>query len=207
VWVRWTDDLVHADQVQGSGEATRLGGVTIYDRGGATLQRIINAKSARRQDKGWLLSGVDIFNVNNATRTEQPTMFYGEGLDPKQFALAKVDADEEDFGTLRNSIRELKLTGHDTSDLESGFWHKISGPLSSILMPLLAAVAAFGLARSGQLFVRAVIGMALGFAYFVADSFALAMGSLGAYPPLVAAWAPFLLFLLVGEAVLIRTEE
>ena len=50
-------------------------------------------------------------------------------------------------------------------------------------MPLLAAVAAFGLARSGQVLVRAVIGMALGFAYFVADNFSLAMGNAGAYPP------------------------
>ncbi len=74
-------------------------------------------------------------------------------------------------------------------------------------MPLLAGVAAFGLARSGHLFVRAVIGMALGFTYFVVDNFALAMGSLGAYPPLLAAWAPPLLFLLIGEVVLIRTEE
>jgi lipopolysaccharide export system permease protein len=74
-------------------------------------------------------------------------------------------------------------------------------------MPLLAGVAGFGLARSGVLFVRAVIGMALGFTYFVADNFALAMGNIGAYPPLLAAWAPFLLFLLIGEAVLIRTEE
>ena len=74
-------------------------------------------------------------------------------------------------------------------------------------MPLLAAVAAFGLARSGQLFLRAVIGMSLGFAYFVADNFALAMGNFGAYPPFLAAWGPFLLFFLVGEAVLIRTEE
>jgi lipopolysaccharide export system permease protein len=74
-------------------------------------------------------------------------------------------------------------------------------------MPLLAGVAGFGLARSGRLFVRAVVGMALGFAYFVADNFALAMGNLGAYPPLLAAWAPFFLFLLIGEAVLIRTEE
>ena len=31
--------------------------------------------------------------------------------------------------------------------------------------------------------------------------------NLGAYPPFLAAWAPFLLFVLVGEAVLIRTEE
>ena len=45
--------------------------------------------------------------------------------------------------------------------------------------------------------MRAVIGMALGFAYFVVDNAALAMGSFGGYPPLLAAWAPFLLFLLI----------
>jgi lipopolysaccharide export system permease protein len=207
VWVRWSDDLIFVREVKGNGDATRLNGVTVYDRGGETLQRIVNARTARRQGKGWLLSGVDIFEVAKGLRTTAPTMAYGNGLDPLQFTLAKVDADEEDFGTLRNSIHELKLTGRDTAELESGFWHKLSGPLSAVLMPLLAAIAAFGLARSGQLFVRAVIGMALGFAYFVADNFALAMGNLGAYPPLIAAWAPFLLFLLVGEAVLIRTEE
>ena len=76
-----------------------------------------------------------------------------------------------------------------------------------MLMPLLGAVAAFGLARSGKLFIRAVIGMFLGFAYFVADNFAVAMGNLGTDPPLLAAWAPFLLFLLIGETVLFRTEE
>jgi lipopolysaccharide export system permease protein len=79
--------------------------------------------------------------------------------------------------------------------------------LSSILMPLLGAVAAFGIARSGRLFFRAVIGMGLGFAYFVADNFGLAMGNLGAYPPMLAAWGPFFLFLLIGETVLIQTEE
>ena len=75
------------------------------------------------------------------------------------------------------------------------------------LMPLLGATAAFGLARSGQLLVRSVTGMALGFAYFVVDNAALAMGNFGGYPVIVAAWAPFMLFALLGETVLVRTEE
>jgi lipopolysaccharide export system permease protein len=131
----------------------------------------------------------------------------GESLRPEQFTLAGVDAGEQDFRQLRRSIASLREAGRSTASLEAGLWHKISGPMSTVLMPLLAAVAAFGLARSGQLFVRAVIGMSLGFAYFVADNFALAMGNFGAYPPFLAAWGPFLLFLLIGEAVLIRTEE
>ena len=57
------------------------------------------------------------------------------------------------------------------------------------------------------MWVTALFGMALGFAYFVVDNAALAMASFGGYPPLLAAWAPFFLFLLIGETVLIRTEE
>jgi len=71
----------------------------------------------------------------------------------------------------------------------------------------LAALAAFGLARSGQVLMRAAAGMALGFAYFVIDNLSLALGNVGAYPAWLAAWAPFVLFLLIGEAVLVRSEE
>src|SRR5438045_1111234 len=97
--------------------------------------------------------------------------------------------------------------GGPDGEPRAGVEHMIAGPLSTLLMPLLAAVAAFGLARSGQVLLRAVIGMALGFTYFVVDNFSLAMGNAGTYPPVIAAWAPFLLFLLIGETVLIRTEE
>ena len=106
-----------------------------------------------------------------------------------------------------DAIDDLEAAGRPTEEARTGWWHKISGPLSTVLMPLLAATAAFGLARSGKVLLRATIGMALGFAYFVADNFSLALGNYGAYPPFLAAWAPFLLFLLIGEFVLVRQEE
>ena len=130
-----------------------------------------------------------------------------QGVTPAQVAISTVDPDAQNIFELAGSIGAMKAAGRRTSELEGKWWHKISGPLSAVLMPLLGAVAAFGLARSGQLLIRAMIGMALGFAYFVVDNAALAMGNFGGYPPLVAAWAPFLLFALIGETVLIRTEE
>src|SRR3546814_19198075 len=106
------------------------------------------------------------------------------------FTLSKVDPDGLSFAELSAAISDLKDAGRPVASLEANLWHKISGPLSAVLMPLLGAVAAFGLARSGKLFVRAVLGMALGFISFVVDNFALAMGNLGAYPPKIgrASW-------------------
>jgi lipopolysaccharide export system permease protein len=207
VWVQRGDDLVLARRVSGDGQRVRLDGVTLYDRNGGTLHRIVDAQSGRWRGGRLVLSGVSEFNVDSGQLAHPPALDIGPAITPEQFTLASADADEQGFARLRRSIGDLDAAGRPTAALRAGLWHKLSGPLSTVLMPLLAAIAAFGLARSGQLFVRVVIGMALGFAYFVADNFALAMGNFGAYPPFLAAWGPFLLFLLVGEAVLIRTEE
>lgn len=207
VWVRHADDLILARRVSGKGPNTRLEGLTIYDRSDGTLTSMMTAGRARPEGNAWRLESVETFDVGGTTSAKSASLVALHGVEPNQFTLANVKADEQPFAMLRESIRDLKKGGRATAALESGLWHKLSGPLSAVLMPLLAAVAAFGLARSGQLFLRAVIGMALGFAYFVIDNFALAMGNLGAYPPMLAAWAPFGLFLLIGETVLIRTEE
>jgi lipopolysaccharide export system permease protein len=201
-------DLIFADRVSGRGRNVRLAGITIYGRGGGTLRRILTARTgAAAPAGGWVLRDAALFSVDTGTQRRIAAIRLGGDITPDEFTLARVNPDEQDFWQLRRSIAELKAVNRPTAALEASLWHKIAGPFSTMLMPLLAAVAAFGLARSGQLMVRAVIGMALGFAYFVADNFAIAMGNLGAYPPFLAAWGPFLLFLLVGEAVLIRTEE
>lgn len=207
VWVRDGDDLIEVAQIRGRGNAARLGGVTLYDRTGGNLVAVVRADHGRRVAGGWAIGPANRFDVAKGTVTQLGTVVVAKNVRPDQFTLSSVDADGLSFGALKAAIADLSDAGRPTKALEGSLWHKLSGPLSAVLMPLLGAVAAFGIARSGKLFIRAVIGMALGFAYFVADNFALAMGNLGAYPPFLAAWAPFLLFFLIGEAVLIRSEE
>jgi lipopolysaccharide export system permease protein len=202
VWVLSGDNLIRAGIVSGNRANLKASNVTIYEREGGVLKRIVDADRAIR-DPGrddWRLSGVRIYDSDMTMVRKLPTMNGMAGVTPTQLTLAKVDPSELNYA-------DLEAAGRPAEEARAGLAHKISGPISTLLMPLLAAIAAFGLARSGQVLLRAVIGMALGFAYFVADNFSLAMGNAGAYPPLVAAWAPFLLFVLIGETVLVRTEE
>ncbi len=207
IWVREGQDLINAGTVTGAGNATVLTNVRVYLRNQGGLRQVLHADNGRFVDGAWQLQNVRQFDLATISQQTFPTMIVGKGISPQRFQYVKVDGDSLGFLPLYNAIGGLKEAGRRTSNLEGVMWHKISGPLSALLMPLLGAVAAFGLARSGALFLRAVIGMALGFIYFVADNFALAMGNLGAYPPWIAAWAPFVLFLLIGETVLVRTEE
>ena len=191
------------------GPATTMRNVTFYQRDAkGMIQRELRSDSATWANPGWRLAAPTMFDLRSAqaSRSAAPVVV-ARGLTLDQVALGKVSADAQPLAQLSRSIKALEKEGRRTSELKGKWWHKLSGPLSAFLMPLLGAVAGFGLARSGFLLARAVIGMALGFAYFVVDNAALAMGSFGGYPPLLAAWAPFLLFLLVGETVLIRTEE
>jgi lipopolysaccharide export system permease protein len=207
IWARQGDDLINAGEVRGQGVGAVLTNVAIYERSEGALTSILRSPRAVPVPGGWRLTDASRFLVRSGTIVQLGTITAAKGVRPDQFTLANVDGDALPFWQLRTAINELKAAGRPTGALEAVYWHKISGPLSAVLMPLLGAVAAFGLARSGKLFVRAILGMALGFAYFVADNFALAMGDLGAYTPFLAAWGPFLLFLLIGEMILVRTEE
>ena len=201
-------NVLTAAALAGRGEAIAMRDVTWYRRTeeGAIVERI-EAESATYAAPGWRLEQVDRFEVANATSAVADSLVVGEALTPDQIDLARVDPDTIAFWDLSQSIDAYEEAGRRTGEMRAKFWHKLAAPFSAFLMPLLGAIAAFGLARSGQLFVRALIGMGLGFAYFVVDSAALAMGNFGGYPPLLAAWGPFLIFLLIGETVLIRTEE
>ncbi|HWU02109.1 MAG TPA: LPS export ABC transporter permease LptG [Novosphingobium sp.] len=201
-------NILVADAISGSDNAIAMAGVTWYarDARGMITTRLRSAH-ARYAKPGWQLEAPEQFDVASTTTRRLPDTVVARGITPRQVEISNVDADQLNIMQLSRAIRSLRASGHRTAELDGKWWHKISGPLSALLMPLLGSVAAFGLARSGQLFIRAVIGMALGFAYFVVDNMALALGNFGGYPPLIAAWAPFFLFLAVGEAVLVRTEE
>ena len=202
------ENILTAETLSGSGGKIRMTGVTWYERApGGLIRQQIRAEGATFANPGWRLDSPEQFDVGSAETEEIETVVVGENLTPERIDLQSVDPDGQPFWELTNTIEAFEALGRRTSEMKAKWWHRISGPLSAFLMPLLGSVAAFGLARSGQLFVRAIIGMALGFAYFVVDNAALAMGSFGGYPPFLAAWAPFMLFLLVGETVLIRTEE
>ncbi|MCY7280341.1 MAG: LPS export ABC transporter permease LptG [Sphingomonas bacterium] len=207
VWLMVDGDFVRAKLVAGRGANLTLRNVRMFERQGQTLQRVVDIERAVQDKRRWRFENVRTYDAGMNMVRRQAVAYGLDGVTPDRLTLAKVKPDEHAFTDLRRSIAELEAAGRATDEARSGLWHKLSGPLSVVLMPLLAALAAFGLARSGHVLLRAAAGMALGFAYFVVDNLSLALGNVGAYPALLAAFAPFFLFLLIGESLLIRSEE
>lgn len=209
LWLQDGGNILFARTVEGQGNAMILHEVSWFRRDpNGMVVEIVRSPRATFAGTGWRFAEATRFDAQSAQKTPvEGSPLFATQIRPAQVLVSKVDPDAESLFRLTGSIEAMKAAGKRTSEAEGKWWHKLSGPLSALLMPLLGAVAAFGLARSGQLLIRAVIGMALGFAYFVVDNAALAMGNFGGYPPFLAAWAPFVLFALIGETVLVRTEE
>jgi lipopolysaccharide export system permease protein len=208
VYLSDEEGVLLASKLAGKGKEISMQDVTWYQRSenGMILAQF-RAETATYQSPGWQLEGAIKFDIGTAQVAEPRNVTVASGLSPEQIELDTVDPDSMPFWELSESIKAYEAVGRTTDELRAKWWHKISAPLSALLMPLLGSIAAFGLARSGQLFLRAIIGMALGFTYFVIENASLAMGNFGSYPPFLAAWGPFFLFFLVGETLLIRTEE
>ncbi len=91
VWVLNGDDLIRARIVGGRPFAAQ--NVTIYDRSGGVLQRVIEASRAvpRPESGDWMLENVRLYSAGmNVVRNfaAAPAM---QGVTPNQLTLAKVD--------------------------------------------------------------------------------------------------------------------
>ncbi|MDT7934166.1 MAG: LPS export ABC transporter permease LptG [Sphingomonadaceae bacterium] len=208
VWARDGENLAHAARIDGRDAKAVLTDLVFYDRKpDGALEAIVRAPHARKVARGWELERPSRFDVATGRIASSSEWLWRTDVQPRQFMTRDPDPDSVPFWRMPAAIAAVETAGRPTASLWAHTYHKLSQPLSALLMPLLGAVAGFGLARSGRLFIRAVIGMVLGFSFFVADNFMLAMGSFNAVPPIVAAWSPLVLFFLIGESVLLRTEE
>jgi len=208
VWVKEGDTIILVEAVSQVQNRVVLDKVSLFERDETgRLKAMARADFAWNQDGKWTLHEVRRFDAATHEMTVTPLEAWDIPTRPQRFMALTVKPKHESIVSLWHSIDELKAEGLPTDRLMTSLLHKVAGPASSLLMPLLAAVAAFGVHRAGSLFMRLVMGMALGFGFFVADNFMLAMGEFGVAPPLLAAFAPFLLFLVVGYAVIFNTEE
>ncbi len=170
-WVEDDRTVIQIGSITRGGSRLLIDGLTLFDRTErGTLSKITHAEFASYDGSSWKLYEIEETTLPDLGKTRQDAALWATTIPPERFIALAVKPDRTNFWDLRSAIGDLKKEGFPTQLLESALMHKISGPLSTVLMPLLAAVAAFGSSRGGQLFVRVVIGMAVGFAFIVTDN-------------------------------------
>ncbi len=207
-WVTDGKNLVKAESANRNGSILLLDQVTQYIRDeDKNITNIIKADFAVFRDGRWKLFEVKKFDLDTLKITLLENLDWQTSVPPERFISQAIVADQVNLPRLRRAITQLQSEGHNTDSLDTMLYQKYVSPLSTLLMPLLAGLAAFGLHRGGNLLARILTSLAMGFGFFVINNLFIALGQYGAVPPILAAWLPFVLFGLTGISFILLTEE
>ena len=109
------------------------------------------------------------------------------------FVTEKREPELMNFGQLRQYITELKASGYNVLDHEVGLHRKIAFPFVTLVMTLIAVPFAVTTGRRGAMYGIGV-GIVLALVYWTMISIFAAFGQGGLIDPMLAAWAPNLIF-------------
>lgn len=189
------------------GDAFVLSNVVIDDITDGLITKSVLARSARYEDGAWRLFGVRDLDALTQTVTRADEVIWTNSLDPELLFAITLEPDQTSLPELSNKIRQLNEDRADTRGPMTSLLSRFSKPMATLVMPLLGAIAGFGVHRQGVLLMRAVSGAALGFTYFIAENLALAFGALGVVPAIIGAFFPLAIFMVLGFSIILAMEN
>jgi lipopolysaccharide export system permease protein len=149
-----------------------------------------------RWQKGWVRT-LTLADAGNATRlavTYTPFADRRIPLEPRgYFETEDPDPDKMTYGQLTTYISQLKARGFNAVPPTVKLQRKVAFPFVTIVMTLLAVPFAVTTGRRGAMYGIG-IGIALSISYWVILQVFSAVGEFGGLTPVLAAWAPNLIF-------------
>jgi LPS export ABC transporter permease LptG/LPS export ABC transporter permease LptF len=112
---------------------------------------------------------------------------------PGYFKSDEPDADRMSYGELSEYVTRLQKSGYYSVPYQVQLQKKVAFPFVALIMTLLAIPFAVTTGRSGALY-GVGIGIALAIVYWTGQSMFGAMGGAGLLSPVLAAWAPNIIF-------------
>jgi LPS export ABC transporter permease LptG/LPS export ABC transporter permease LptF len=158
-------------------------------------------------EKGWRRTfGADnsVVAFESGKSSELAALDAPENFDRREetFTIGGDLAEQLSITELNDQIGTLENSGYDTTRLRVAFQSKMSQPLTPLVMVLLGLPFAFQIGRRGSLYGIGV-ALLLVIVYWATYAVFNALGYETVLPPLLAAWAPNVLFGFVGAYLLL----
>jgi lipopolysaccharide export system permease protein len=159
-----------------------------------SMNRWIYEQGWQRSLNGAAIASYHAFDVSTFPQlSEAPSYFKKE---VKQYS-------EMNYEELRRYIRDLQQSGFDVVRLRVQLNKKLSYPLITLIMAVLAVPFSMSAAKKGAITgVAVAVGIAV--VYTVVSRLFEAMGDVSQLPPALAAWSPDLIFALVGAYLILK---
>jgi LPS export ABC transporter permease LptF/LPS export ABC transporter permease LptG len=131
------------------------------------------------------------------------TTFANFDEDPQYFKKEVKQSSEMSYEELHRYIRDLEQSGFDVVRLRVQLQKKLSYPLITFVMAVLAVPFALWSGKKGAV-TGIAVAVVMAVCYLVAAPLFEAMGNSNLLPPALAAWSPDLIFTLVGGYMILK---
>ena len=215
VWLRQGDDrtqmVIHAQQRDTVEGRVRLKEVSLFvyqkNRAGQPeFKRRLEAAEARLYPGYWKLTDVREASAGESS-VRSESLSIRSSLDAES-AMERFAAPESvAFWRLPAAIRLTEQAGFSANGYRLRFHQLLATPVLFAAMLILSAAFSLRLARLGGLAGLAGAGVGLGFVVFFFNEFSGALADADIIPLFAAAWAPPIVALLSGLALLCYTED
>jgi LPS export ABC transporter permease LptG/LPS export ABC transporter permease LptF len=187
--------------------------ITVFEfqPGSFTLSRRIYAESAHWDssadhwdfENGWDRSFANGDTVTSYRKFQQAS-FAEIHETPIYFKKEERPSQEMSYSELASYIRDLQQSGFDTTPLRVQLNRKLSWPVMTLVMAILAVPFSLSAGKRGSLAgIGAALALAIG--YWVLAGVSENLGNVNSLPAVLAAWSPDLLFAMAGSYLLLRT--
>lgn len=169
------------------------------------LKSISEAREATYEPpQGWHLSDVvqTHFEGDRAVVSQTPDMVWESGLSPDVMGVLLVSPDRMSAYNLVPYIQHLMENKQESRRYEIALWKKLVYPFTPLVMLVLALPFAYTHSRMSAVSIKVFTGVMLGVFFYMLNGLFSNLGAINAWPPLVAALTPALLFLFAGFALL-----
>jgi lipopolysaccharide export system permease protein len=205
-WLREGDLIVSLRRQ--AGDLGYGGGVLLFELGpDQALKEIARAESADLDSANrWVLANYaeTSFEPNGAVVRSERESTEASGLNPDLLELSIVREDLLDTPSLVRYISYLDANGLDAHRYLVAYWSRIATVVSVVVMTILALPFVFGSLRSAGAGARLVVGLIIGLTYYVAGEVLTNGGAVYGLDPLVIAWAPSAVLMLVTAVAFSR---
>ena len=199
IWIRGEGSFINIDHFDANTNA--LEGVTVFVLNrDFSLQGFVEIPRGRWNGKIWEMEEAVEWRYSQdgkmiSRKIQSPPPI---AETPEDLKLLERKASEFTYFDLQKQIADMKAKGIDTTAYEVDLQIKLALPFISPLMVLLAVPFAIKKHISGGVAFSFGIAMIFAFGYWVLMAFCISLGHGGGLPASVAAWAPNLIFLMLG---------
>jgi lipopolysaccharide export system permease protein len=197
-WLHVGNNFIHIERAVGG---HRLEGVTRYEFDAEHhLLAAYYADSMQYQQKQWkMVDGVKtIFHENKTESQHFAAADWDLNYNPNFLKFGTQEPAEMSLKKLANYSHYLKKNHLQFAEYRYEFWQRVLQPLASLLMVLLAIPFVLSTFKHNHLGMRIVIGIMVGFSFFIANAFLGQLSIVYQIPAVLAASLPIFIFAGVG---------